>query len=123
VNTLFHEGEIDMRAIRLSVILLIALPLLLGHASAFAQGNGATVETVNGLECVTYPETGPIDLQYCVRRNFSYVSMDGEGLVTHERLTTTFTIINGQPVNCVQVEMIVIANDEIRYEKGRTTCP
>ena len=112
-----------MRTVRLFAILLVALPLFLSHAQAFAQGNGADVETVNGEECVTYPESGPIDLQYCVRRNFSYVSRAGEPQVTHERLTTSFSIINGQPVDCVTIEMIVIANDEIRYEKGRTTCP
>ena len=51
------------------------------------------------------------------------VSMDGEPIVIHEHITYTFTIINGQPVDCVSAEHIVIANDAIRFEKGRFTCP
>jgi hypothetical protein len=111
-----------MRGVMCGLVMVVML-LALAVGPAGAQDSGASAETVHGEECVTYPETGPVDLQYCVRRNFSYVSRDGEPIVIHEHITYTFTIINGQPVDCVSAEQIVIANDAIRFEKGRFTCP
>jgi hypothetical protein len=112
-----------MRAPRLALGVLLALIVALTAAPTVAQDASADPEVVTGEECVTYPETGPIDLQYCVKRHFTYVSRDGELLVTHEYIVTTYTVLNGQPVSCVQAEHIVIANGAIRHEKGRFTCP
>lgn len=112
-----------MRVPRLAVGVLLAVLVALTVTPAGAQEICADPEIVTGSECVTYPETGPIDLQYCVKRHFAYVSKDGEPLVTHDYIVTTFTVLNGQAVNCVQAERIVIANGAIRHEKGRFTCP
>jgi hypothetical protein len=96
--------------------------LALAATPATAQEGRAQAEIVESKECVTYPETGTPDLQYCVMRHFEYVSKDGEPLVINEFISYTYTIINGEPVNCTQAEHIVIANGAIRREQGRFTC-
>jgi hypothetical protein len=111
-----------MRATKLPLVVLLAA-LALPAAPAAAQEGGAQPEIVHGEECVTYPETGPPDLQYCVERRFEYVFKGDEPLLIHEYITTTFTVLNGQAVDCTVSEHIVIANDQIRHEKGRFTCP
>jgi hypothetical protein len=111
--------------IRLAALALVSVAALFAGlaAPAAAQGNGAQPEVVHGTECVTYPETGAPDLQYCVTRHFEYVFKGDEPLLVHEYITWHYTLINGQPVDCVQAEHIVIANGAIRHEKGRFTCP
>ena len=113
-------------ATRFAPAALALAALLAGLAVPPAvRADGAEPTTVHGEECVAYdnPTTGAPDLRYCVRRQFEYVFKDGEPLLVHEHIITRYTVINGQPVDCVAAEHIVIANGEIRHEKGRFTCP
>ena len=111
-----------MRGHRLSLLILLVVAISLFSVPVAAQNSGANPEIVNSTECVTYPETGPIDLQYCVQRHFQDIYIGGELAVVHELVITRYTVINGQLVNCTSIEQITIANGEIRHEGGRNTC-
>jgi len=111
-----------MRGHRLSLLVLLVLAISLFSVPVAAQDSGANPVIVNEKECVTYPETGPIDLQYCVRRTFQDIYINGELAIIHELLITRYSVINGQSVNCTSIEQITIANGEIRHEGGQNTC-